>query len=92
MTDRSALRMTRRPIRSKPGVDNRLERRYRLKIHVDTTKCLGNGFCEAIAEDVFDLGDKTVVRVAVDPVPEARRTQMREAVQTCPVGALRIQD
>jgi ferredoxin len=51
-----------------------------VRVHVDTTRCLGNGLCKAIAEDVFGLGENTVVRLWVDPVAEERRRQMNQAV------------
>lgn len=63
-----------------------------MRVHVDDNKCLGNGFCEETAEDVFNLGEKTSVRVALDPVGEERRAEMEKAVEQCPVGALRIED
>jgi ferredoxin len=63
-----------------------------MRVKVDVAKCLGNGLCENTAEDVFDLGDNTVVRVALEYIPEARRAQMQRAVEDCPVGALSIHD
>jgi ferredoxin len=63
-----------------------------MKVKVDVTKCLGNGLCENTAEDVFDLGDNTVVRVTLETIPEERRAQMQRAVDDCPVGALSIHD
>ena len=61
-------------------------------MHADVNKCLGNGFCEATAEDVFEVGQDSVVRVIVDTVPEDRRAEMEKAVEDCPVGALSIED
>lgn len=64
-----------------------------MRVRVDGSRCLGNGLCEEVAEDVFDLGlTNTVVRVAVDPVPEERRAEMEEAVARCPVEALSIHE
>ena len=61
-----------------------------MKVCVDTTKCLGNGFCEAIAEDVFEVGSDSVVHLLMEDVPEQRRQAMRQAVEQCPVQALTI--
>lgn len=64
-----------------------------MRVRVDVSRCMANGLCEVIAEDVFDLGlTNAVVRVAVDPIPEERRAQMEEAVAQCPVAALSIHD
>lgn len=53
---------------------------------------MGNGLCEAVAEDVFEVGPDAVVRLLVDSVPEDRRDAMRQAVERCPVDALSIRD
>ncbi|WP_445189146.1 ferredoxin [Pseudonocardia sp. Cha107L01] len=63
-----------------------------MKICVDTNKCLGNGLCEAAAEDIFEVGKDAVVRVLVDAASEDRRADIEQAVEDCPVGALSIQD
>jgi ferredoxin len=57
-----------------------------------STRPSGNGLREATVEDVFDLCENVVARVARGPVPEQRRARMRTAVQNCPVSALRIED
>lgn len=61
-----------------------------MKIRVDTTRCMGNGFCEAIAEDVFEIGPDSVVHLLADEVPEKRRNEMRQAVEQCPVDAITV--
>jgi len=64
-----------------------------VRVRVDASRCMANGLCEVIAEDVFDLGlTNAVVRVAKDPIPEERRAEMQEAVAQCPVDALSIHD
>jgi ferredoxin len=64
-----------------------------MRVRVDVTRCMANGICEGIAEDVFDLGmTNEVVRVAMDPIPEDRRAEMEEAVAQCPVEALSIHE
>jgi ferredoxin len=63
-----------------------------MRVTVDVNRCLGNGLCENTAEDIFDLGDNTVVRVALDPIPEERRAEVQKAVDDCPVEALRIHE
>jgi ferredoxin len=66
-----------------------------VKIRADTSGCLGNGLCEAVAEDVFELGPDAVVHLLIDggdDVPEARREAMRQAVEQCPTEPLSIHD
>ena len=63
-----------------------------MQVCVDTNKFLGNGLCEATAEDIFEVGKDAVVHVLVDTVSEGRRADIEQAVEDCPVGALSIQD
>jgi ferredoxin len=59
---------------------------------IDPEKCTGIGACEAIAEDVFEVGDDSLAHVLMDDVPEDRRDEMEEAVEGCPTEAISIQD
>jgi len=64
-----------------------------MRVRVDANRCMANGVCESIAEDVFDLGlTNAVVRVPNEPIAERRRPDMEEAVALCPVEALSIHD
>jgi ferredoxin len=63
-----------------------------MRIVVDYDRCTGNGLCEGIAEDVFEVTDDGSLNLLMDTVPEDRREQMEEAVDMCPTRALSIQD
>jgi ferredoxin len=63
-----------------------------MKIHVDYGKCTGMGMCEGIADDVFEVTEEATVRLLQDDVPEDRRDEMQDAVDSCPTGALSITD
>jgi ferredoxin len=63
-----------------------------MKICIDYNKCAGMGMCESIADDVFEVGDDAVVHLLKDNVPEDRREEMDEAVDSCPTEAISIQD
>ncbi len=60
-----------------------------MRVLVDRERCIGSGACEALAPDVFEVGDDGIVAVlrpeADDPASE---TAVRDAVQQCPTQAL----
>ena len=59
---------------------------------VDRTRCLGTGGCEAVAPEVFEVGDDGVVRVLVDRVARDDEEAVRDAVDACPTLALHLAD
>ncbi len=61
-----------------------------MRVIVDEDLCEGNGFCESLAPQVFEMGDADVVRIADGPVPEHLEIDVRAAVDQCPKAALRL--
>jgi ferredoxin len=61
-----------------------------MRVEVDKTQCEANGLCEAIAPQVFSLGDRDEVEVIADPVPPGLEIAARDAVAACPKAALRV--
>jgi ferredoxin len=53
--------------------------------------CQSHGECVFPAPDVFELGDDDVLRWKED-VDESRRAAVEEAVNACPMMAIRIED
>ena len=62
-----------------------------MKVLVDMNLCQSHGECVVVAPDVFELGDDDVLHWTED-VEEARRAEMEEAVEVCPMMAIRIED
>ena len=62
-----------------------------MKVLVDMNLCQSHGECVAVAPDVFELGDDDVLRWSED-VDESRRAEMEQAVEVCPMMAIRIED
>ena len=63
-----------------------------MRVIVDEDLCEGNGFCESLAPQVFEMGDADVVQIADGPVLPDREIDVRAAVDQCPKAALRLQD
>jgi len=53
--------------------------------------CQSHGECVLAAPDVFELGDDDVL-VWLEDVPEERRSAVQDAVNACPMMAIRIED
>ena len=62
-----------------------------MKVHVDMNLCQSHGECVFAAPDVFDLGDDDVL-VWKEDVDESRRAEVEQAVQVCPMAAIRVED
>ena len=62
-----------------------------MKVLVDMNLCQSHGECVAVAPDVFELGEDDVLRWKED-VDESRRAEMEEAVEVCPMMAIRLED
>jgi ferredoxin len=61
-------------------------------LRVDRELCEAYGNCVFQAPDIFDLGDDDIVSLLKADVAESDRVRVEEAVLSCPVGALRLDD
>lgn len=62
------------------------------RVVVDRDRCVGSGTCEALAPDVFEVGDDGAL-VVLRPEPgEEQLPDVRDAVQACPTRALALDD
>jgi ferredoxin len=63
-----------------------------LKITVDLGLCQGYANCINVAPDIFDLNDDDQVMLLRTDFEAADQPRIEDAVQGCPVSALRITD
>ncbi|WP_409426695.1 ferredoxin [Mycobacterium sp. SMC-11] len=61
-----------------------------MKVIADRDKCMGNGLCEAVHPDVFEVADDGVVVVHHENVHADDRKLLQQAVAVCPAFALRL--
>jgi ferredoxin len=62
------------------------------KLTADTTACQGYGNCVTSATDAFDVDDDGVVVVLRDSITDRERPRIEDAVRSCPVNALSIEN
>jgi ferredoxin len=71
----------------------RSARRIAVKVEVDLKICVGHGKCYLAAPEIFqpsdDVGQTKILRTVGPDEPDLFR-RMRNAVNGCPEGALRI--
>ena len=61
------------------------------RVHVDMNLCQSHGECVYVAPDIFELGDDDVLRWKEDIDPSLRDKAL-EAVDVCPMLAIRVED
>ena len=61
-----------------------------MKVHVDMNLCQSHGECAFVAPEVFELGDDDVL-IWKEDVDPALREKVEEAVEACPVMAIRVE-
>lgn len=62
-----------------------------MKVRVDPDLCAGCGPCADICPEVFELKDDQAV-AKVEEVPKDLEAAVREAAETCPPGAIVIEE
>jgi ferredoxin len=61
-----------------------------IKVIVDLNLCQSHGNCVLAAPGVFELGDDDILRWE-ENVDEAKRAELEEAVNVCPMTAIRLE-
>lgn len=61
-----------------------------MKILLDASKCDGLGMCEAVAPDLFEVGEDGIARLLDDSPTEDRLHDVEAAIEACPVLALKL--
>jgi ferredoxin len=62
-----------------------------MRVVVDYDLCESNGVCEALAPDVFEVGEDDNLYLLQEEPPEDRRDDVEAAVARCPKQALRLE-
>ena len=59
-----------------------------MKVKVNEDACIGCGACAAICDEVFEMNDECLSEVVVDKVQEENEKGLKEAIESCPTGAI----
>lgn len=62
-----------------------------MKVVVDEETCIGCGLCAETCPEVFEMDDDKAT-VKVEEVPEDVIESCKEAVETCPVEAIQMEE
>ncbi|MFI9405102.1 ferredoxin [Nocardia sp. NPDC052316] len=60
-----------------------------MRVVADRTRCEGHGMCEALAPNLFRVGDDGIVTPLADMIDESAQDLVQLVVDSCPVEALR---
>lgn len=59
-----------------------------MKIKVNQDACIGCGACASISDELFEINDNGLSQVKVDEVPEDKVQAAKDAIDSCPTGAI----
>jgi ferredoxin len=62
-----------------------------LTVSIDVETCISTGSCVQVCPDVFELRDDGYVYVKDATPPESLRPEVLEAVELCPVKAIKVE-
>jgi ferredoxin len=62
------------------------------RLQVDRERCVGSGACEALAPDLFEVGNDGIVEVLRPPTSDGDDAAAGDAVSGCPTRALSLGD
>lgn len=64
-----------------------------MRITIDESACIGAGACVMAAEEVFDQREEDGrAYLLVEQAPEDQHDLVHEAAETCPTGAITVED
>lgn len=63
-----------------------------MKVIVNKDACIGCGACAAICDEVFEINDEGLSEAKVEEVKDEFQDEVRDAVDSCPTGAIEIEE
>jgi ferredoxin len=63
-----------------------------MKVVVDQEMCEGNGKCQRVAPEVFEVRDDDKSHLLIDSPPERMREKIELAARMCPRQAITVSD
>ena len=63
-----------------------------MKVKVNKEACIGCGACAAICDAIFELDDEGLSVAKVEEVKEEDKQAVRDAAESCPTGAIAVEE
>ena len=63
-----------------------------MTVKVNRDACIGCGACAAICDSVFEIDDEGISTVVVENVSEENQEEIQDAVDSCPTGAIEVEE
>lgn len=63
-----------------------------MKVKVNRDSCIGCGACAAICDDVFEIDDEGLSTVKKEEVEEDKKQEVQDAADSCPTGAIEVDE
>ena len=63
-----------------------------MTVKVNRDACIGCGACAAICDSVFEIDDEGISTVVDENVSEENQKEVQDAVDSCPTGAIEVEE
>jgi ferredoxin len=63
-----------------------------MKAIVDRDACIGCGLCPDVCPEVFEMDNEEKAVTKVNPVPPELQDKCKEAAESCPSDAIKIEE
>ena len=63
-----------------------------MKVKVNKDACIGCGACAAICDEVFEINEEGLSEAKIEEVKEELQDEVRDAADSCPTGAIEIEE
>lgn len=63
-----------------------------MTVKVNRDACIGCGACAAICDSVFEIDDEGISTVVDENVSEENQEEVQDAVDSCPTGAIELEE
>lgn len=63
-----------------------------MKVKVNRDSCIGCGACAAICDEVFEIDDEGLSVAKTEEVEEDKKQEVQDAADSCPTGAIEVEE
>lgn len=63
-----------------------------MTVKVNRDACIGCGACAAICDSVFEIDDEGISTIVDENVSEENQEEVQDAVDSCPTGAIEVEE